>query len=82
MTIKIKHTHGQTETCDTLADAFTSLRSVYGDDIVVCGPGGWDLRETSDVGTLRTDRALVWQDEASSIDDDGARAVASLHLVD
>jgi hypothetical protein len=74
MTIRIKHTHGITETHGTLSEALSALREVYGEDIAVYGPDGGPLEEPS----LRMGRALVWQDEASSVDDDGARAVASL----
>jgi hypothetical protein len=77
MTIKIQHTHGTTETHDTLDAALDALREVYGDEIVTAGPMGWPVDSAAD---LRSGRGLVWQDEAASVDDDGVRAVASLSL--
>ena len=74
-TITIRHSHGLTESFSSLDEAMAALESIYGDDIVTAIYDGGDLRDVDD---LRYGRALVWSDEASSIDDDGARAVASV----
>ncbi len=68
MTIKIKHTHGITETAADLDEAMAMLEAVYGDEI-----------ETE--GDIDEGRVLVWADKASARDDDGSRAVASLTLL-
>jgi hypothetical protein len=66
----VKHTHTcQVDTFDTLDEALDALREVYGDDIEVDGTEDLDQSHG---------RALVWRDEADSVDDDGARAVASI----
>lgn len=76
-TITIKHTHGISEAHADLDTAIAALREVYGPETVVYGADGGPL---SDADTLRLGRALVWQDEASSVDDDGANAVAAITL--
>lgn len=76
-TITVRHSHGLTETFSTLDDAMRALEDIYGDEIVTAIYDGGDL---TDVDDLRHGRALVWSDEASSVDDDGARAVASVSV--
>lgn len=77
--LSIKHTHGITENYSTLGEALSELRLIYGPETVVYGPDGGRIDEGSDVAeVLARGRALVWQDEESSVDDTGARAVASL----
>lgn len=61
--ITVKHSHGLTEKFATLATALTALSSVYGADVVTDG-------------SLSEGRVLVWADDASASNDDGARAVA------
>ncbi len=76
--ITIKHTHGITETAADLDSALEIVRSVYGKEAVVYGADGGPIVSGDDETVFTYGRALVWQDEKSSILDDGARAVASL----
>ena len=71
MTVAIRHTHGVIEIHPDLDSAIVALREVYGNEIAIYGNAEWSFGHG---------RALVWQDEASSVDDDGARAVASVSL--
>ena len=81
MTIAIKHTHGVTEIHPDLDSAIAALREVYGDEIAIYGTDGFGLKPGDNAEwSFGHGRALVWQDEASSVDDDGARAVASVSL--
>jgi hypothetical protein len=67
--IRVRYSH--TSQVDKFADldaALASLRSVYGEEIAT-------------EGDLDDGRVLVWRDEESSLNDDGARAVASIYRV-
>lgn len=77
MQINVKHTHGSRETFADLDSALSALEDIYGDEVVAVAADGWDL---ADADQLRIGRALVWRDEASSVDDDGARAVAAISI--
>ena len=63
--VKVKHSHGLTETYDDYGLAITALERIYGDKI-----------ETE--GDLEHGIVLVWRDRESSLDDDGARSVARI----
>lgn len=65
---RIDHSHGTTEYADTYDDAIDMVRAVYTDCEI--GHDG----DIPDGG----ERTLVWADEASSVNDDGSRAVASI----
>jgi hypothetical protein len=73
---KIKHTHGQTEVHEGWEAAWAALVAVHGDDLYA-----YDSGEV-DAAVAPTGHALVWQTEDDSVDDDGARAVASVYAVD
>jgi hypothetical protein len=75
--INVKHTHGTTESFNSVDDALAALSDVYGSTVVVYSADGGSFSSEDD---LRSGRALVWQDEKSSVDDDGARAVASIYV--
>jgi hypothetical protein len=65
----VKYSHGgKTEFFATYEEAEAAVRSVYTDPAI--GHSG----DIADGG----ERTLVWADEASSVDDAGARAVASI----
>lgn len=63
--IKVKHSHGQTDTFEDLDEALAGLREVYGDEI-----------ETE--GRLSEGRVLVWRDAQDAANDDGRRTCASI----
>lgn len=57
---------------ESYADAIAALESAYADCVA---EHDGDLTDGGD-------RTLVWADEASSLDDDGANAVASIRWAD
>jgi hypothetical protein len=73
----VKHSHGQTERHDDMEAAWAALRSVYGEEIYAVGPDGWDVTGC-ETWQHASGSVLVWSDEASSEDDDGQRAVATI----
>jgi hypothetical protein len=75
-TYSIDHTHGTTEIHDTWADTWASLVAVYGPSLYAVTPDGWEAGEIEP--DLSCGRVLVWSTEDDSLDDDGARAVASV----
>lgn len=77
---KIRHSHGTTERHDTWAEVWAALVSVYGSEVYVADPHGSDLSAKSSPD-LAESRALAWQTEDLSQDDDGALAVASISAV-
>lgn len=72
MTYEIRYSNGRTERgYETEDDAREAVLEEY-PDAEIGHPG-----DLSDGG----DRTLCWADEESSVDDDGARAVASIRRV-
>lgn len=65
----ITYSNGRTESHDTYAEALAAVALEY--EECAAGHDG-DL-------TSGGDRTLVWACEADSVDDDGARAVASIY---
>lgn len=63
----------------TFGDAITFLRAQHGAAVVVYGADGGAVHGEGDMGQ---GRSLAWANEASSVGDPGARAVASLRLVE
>lgn len=73
MTYKIETTNGRTIECDTKDAVIRHLVTEWPDCVAYDEAGfPWDRDE--DVGG----RVLVWADEVSSFDDDGANAVAKV----
>lgn len=75
-TYYVKHSHGTTTRHASWEDAIAGLREVYGDDLVAYDTEGWECSDGEPA--VWDGRVLVWRDEQSSVDDDGARAVASI----
>ena len=69
-TYEISYTDGRTDEASSYADAIAIIRAEYPDAVT---EHDGDL---SDAG----DRTLCWSDEASSLNDDGANAVASIRI--
>lgn len=79
MTIHISHANGTPD--DTFDDdefiaAIDCVRDTYGEDTVIYARDGWPVES---LAQLRAGGALVWRCDAESVDDDGARAVASIY---
>jgi hypothetical protein len=72
MTFTIRHSNGRVESAETYAEAVAAVALQY--DSCAIGHDG-DLASGGD-------RTLVWACEADSVDDDGARAVASIRRVE
>lgn len=85
MNCTVRYSNGeQEENYDTIQQATASLLARWPDG-VVCDAGGFEVNEyTDDLNyDIRSGRiALVWPDEATSINDDGALAVASINTAD
>jgi hypothetical protein len=77
MTYSIRHTNGTTETHEAWAEAWAAMRAVYGPETVVYAGDGGECDEVC-APDLSCGRALVWQTEDDSRNDDGQRAVASV----
>jgi hypothetical protein len=69
MTFEIHRSDGRVTRHDSYTDALETCEAEWGEDVEIGHDG--DLTDGGD-------RTLVWRDEASSIDDDGAHAVASI----
>lgn len=68
MKVTIEYTNGSTTSAQSVTDAENHLRLQYPD--LITGD-----RESAGEGR---ERILVWEDEASSINDDGAHVVAQI----
>ena len=68
---EISYSDGRTDEASSYADAIAIIRAEYGPDAVTEHDG-----DLSDGG----DRTICWADEASSDNDDGANAVASIRV--
>jgi len=66
---EVKRSNGRTTEHETYQAALDACREEWGTEIVAEHDG--DLMSGGE-------RTLVWEDESSSVDDDGARAVASI----
>lgn len=80
---QINHTDGRADPQPDLAAVWATLRAEYGDEIAASTSDGWTALdcttwESPVVPGDPRDRLLVWRDAASSIDDDGAHAVAEV----
>ena len=69
----IRYSDGRYSECDTYEQALDAVHDEYGPDAVTEHDG--DLTEHGD-------RTLCWSDESSSVNDDGAHAVAAIHRAD
>lgn len=69
-TLEIHHSNGNASRYpESYADAIRVLKAEYGDDIVTAD---WEAH------TPDSERMLVWADEESAENDDGAKAVAEI----
>lgn len=83
MKYRIDYSNGsKSETFDSIADAVESLQERYPDSVVYDAGGHERASYSPDSAyDVRNGRAaLVWRNEAESVNDDGARAVASINL--
>lgn len=81
MSYAINHTHSGAVTEITADDdtaATAAVLAMLGRDVVIADQ--WDADGTNDDG-VQCWRRLIWEDESSSENDDGANAVASLTRV-
>jgi hypothetical protein len=81
--IEIRYTNGATQMVDTLKDAIDIITALEA-DAVFYDQHGFAYRWTEEevqCGMLEEDaRILAWRCEEESINDDGAKAIASLRL--
>jgi len=89
MTIHISHSNGRTESHDTAQEAWASIMVNYPEAYVMRESGQEEFADAEDLEMLTVagfglveDRALVWEDEDASEDDDGSGAVASITMED
>jgi len=75
--MKMKYSDGTICNAADFADAMASVRLNYPD--AVAYQGGSEISDDDDVTC--GGRILIWADEASSVNDDGANAIAEIEEV-
>ena len=80
MTYEISYSNGQTETADTLREAYEALIARYPEMTAIHEIGQLDWSESDKRIEQERDgyRILVWKSEEESANDDGRHAVASV----
>ena len=75
--VRVHYSTGRIVRHDSLGAALAAIRETHEDAVAYHEDG----REVTGSARIRgTARVLVWEDEESSEDDDGARAIASIRL--
>jgi len=79
--IEIRYSNGSEAMVDTLAEAMVHVQSTYPEAVFYTQDGcELVLPDAADEAALASEdaRILAWPTEAASVNDDGARAIASL----